>query len=106
MKKTRLIFAATGTLIIAAAGAACSASNNDEIEAAATQAQLTNLLDVNDVSILFPIKDGQLAPNINVDDKLWKQSNFDELMAQATIEGINQLTTADVLTKRAIYHPV
>jgi hypothetical protein len=104
--KPSYLFIAAGVFSVVVAGAACSTTNSDELEAAATQAQLANLLDVNDVSILFPIKNGQLVPNINVDDTLWRQSNFNEVVAQARAEGMNEKATPDTLTKRQIYQPV
>jgi hypothetical protein len=75
-------------------------------ESAATRAQLDKLLDVNDVSILFPVVRGKVLPDVPMTETLWKQSHFNEVMAEAKKAKITDDVLSGVLTNRALYKAV
>ena len=91
------------------AAVACAPVEDDSVdsaEVAATQAQLDKLMDVNDVSILFPRVKGKLLPDVPVTETLWKQTNFNEVMTEAKKAKITEDVLSGVLTSRAVYKPV
>jgi len=86
MKRTSSILAIS--CLSVAAVAACSSAAPDEAgndEAAATEEQLSRVLDVNDVSVLFPLgSDGAPTPAIAVDETLLKAKHFSTLVKTMT----------------------
>jgi hypothetical protein len=80
-------------IVAALASVACSAPTDDGATTSqnATAEQVRQLLDVNDLSILFPLDEAAktVFPRIRVtDNNLWKASHFGQVVAAAQAVGV------------------
>jgi hypothetical protein len=94
-------------LTVASIVLACSAEDDssESEEAAATSSELGKLFDVNDVSILFPLKNGKPSPAIKVSEgELWTAQNFKEVTDFAKKDAGISDGTKPTLTQRDVWH--
>jgi len=96
---SRFTFVAASSLALFAAVAACTAGGDNAAtgpEQEATEAQLSKVLDVNDVSVLFPLKGGLPQPAIAADDKLLNPTHFASVLkaAQDGLAGVGKSPAA------------
>lgn len=91
-----------GMAALTAVSVACGAPNEEDLgngESAATEAEISSLFDVNDLSILFPLNGGQLTPNIATSESdIWRDEDFKEVMKvadQLQLKGIDITSMKD-----------
>jgi hypothetical protein len=97
---TRKTLAALSCVLGAAAVAACSSSDDGKTsrdQGEVNSAQLNNLFDVNDVSLLLPIVatpsgGSRAVPDVPMTDGLWKASHHQQVMAKAQELGLITLS--------------